>query len=383
MSEIFKYIDDDNNEHLLVSKDYVDIHLRNLENTIKDIADKANVPINDSVFKILDSTEEVTLNNNSNTGIPANLIKQDSKHKLLTDNDISIFKSKPSTHEVNTLIKKSSNNIKNEVTSLFNDLFNTSDMSLQRLKRLTELIKNDDTLNSLFKVLDDTISIDEFNKHIADASHLNNNDRNALNILLDLINNGVFDKLNKYINDIDSLLNDIKQYVSDNITLDRFADDIILGSDISCTHRLSLDQSNDHVLLDLPKGNIAIKSGTYMFYKLDLVWPNDKYRVLHGAGSENTILKFKILSQARYISIRDIGISGPTISCDDVKFDNVTFTGCTIDIGSSVRFNNCKFVSCNFKFDLSSMDNMIFGCNFVNTEIPKTIRPNTIIENNY
>ena len=389
MSELFKYIDDNNVEHILVSKDYVDMRIKNLKEAIRLVAD--NTHIDDNTFKLLDSSEEVLINNNSNTGISAKLIKQDSKHKMLTDNDISIFKSKPSTHEVNNLIRRASNSIKDEITSLFNDLFNTSDTSLQRLKRLTELVKNEEVLNSLFKILDDSITLDEFNEHISNSIHLNNNDRNALNILLGMINNGTFDKLNKYINDIDSLLNDIKQYVNDNITADRYADDIILGLDNTCTHKLSLDDpdNNSYIINKLSKGNIAIKSGFFECNVLELNWTDNKYRIIHGNGSIDTTIHANMCT-TRWVNIRDLRFLGTIdenrrmpLFCDDTKFDNITFESCNIFIGSEVRLSGCKFINCNINFDTNSMNNMIFNCAFINTEIPKVIRPNTIIENNY
>ena len=127
MSDIYKIINPETGEEqLLVSKEYVDLRIRALKDAfsshIKNI-DNAHSDINDDTVKsaaLLDNAEFRDLVfKEENRDIPAENILTDAEHRFITQTQLDTFKSKPTAHEVETLV----NNYYNSIKNTFNEMY--------------------------------------------------------------------------------------------------------------------------------------------------------------------------------------------------------------------------------------------------------------------
>ena len=200
MSVIYKIKDPENNKDmLLVSKEYVDSqfkalkdalinHERNIDNahTKSSGTSESAANLDNIEFKDIDFESIV-----EDTSINASKVKTDSTHRFLTDSQIISLKDKPSDYEVDNAIAKAKEDIKRQYMNLYTKFLNIPD-GARKLREIANIISSDNNLSNLINLLNDKISVDELQDHEADSSkHINNNDRKALNVLLNLINTGL------------------------------------------------------------------------------------------------------------------------------------------------------------------------------------------------
>ena len=82
MSELFKYIDDNNVEHILVSKDYVDMRIKNLREAIRLVADKIDLLL---VIGSEESSNALSLVSAGKDNGIQKVVRIDSKEELTDD----------------------------------------------------------------------------------------------------------------------------------------------------------------------------------------------------------------------------------------------------------------------------------------------------------
>ena len=207
MSEIYRLKIDGANYIDLVSITYLKQSISNILNILRshilniDDAHKLIDPshpealenqINNNILNTDDNNDIITIDISkyANKKIDANDIIQSSSARLLSDSQITLFRQKPSLFEVQNIIKDSENTINKKIQEFFTQLLNDEEL-LSKIKSLLELIKDNSKLDELLDLLIDNISKEEFNEHIKSNKHVNTIDRKALNLLIDLLQNGI------------------------------------------------------------------------------------------------------------------------------------------------------------------------------------------------
>ena len=188
------------NNHLsgriqLPDKNYVDEQYKKIMDTLKKI-----YPDGVDTASLVNDPDMVDIDMSHSQTVSASNVTQDSEHRFITDNQITLFRNKPSLYEVEDKISIAKDAMRNDINKQFVKLLN-NEKAVERLRVLADIIKSDDVLNNFMSELADTITVDELTEHAESHKHLNNIDRNALNILLDLIKSGKMDDIRNNISE--------------------------------------------------------------------------------------------------------------------------------------------------------------------------------------
>ena len=360
MIDIYEFKDEDNNEKHVASKEYVDILVKQLtdlvlnhineHNAHQDIIDKKEyiAPNIDIEYAKLPNNESQMNKINPET------IFTDSNHRFVSEQEMMSIKRRPTALEMNTKINDVRNQLEEYINNKFDTMLNSTN-SLNKIKSIITMIDNDDLgdkLDNLFNKLNESIL-----NHENDGLHLKNEDRNALNVLIEVIKNGFAD-WNAEEGAINSIANkpDLEDY-RDADTLNGYTAcelfnkrtfDLIIGSDIedkSSDLILHDDKSYDYFYDMYNNSNIDIyfKQGEYVFGNTLTIGGKI-------SGLKNSVLvgDFDIKSDS---IIRDIKFYDSIITLhDNTLIENCEFEKCDIVFDSSrcVRINSNKFNICNF-----------------------------------
>ena len=372
MSKIYRIIDSENGEvELLVSKEYVDLRIQALKNAI--LSHEQNIVTahtNSSstlveTAGLLDKEEIVDID--LNIGVPEvtlESLEQDSQHRLLTDTQIEAFKNKATTFEVETAIE----DVKNELKSSFNDQYiNLLNLpgAVDKLKEIAEVIQSSDTLSTLLSALDERVTEDELSEHAANHRHLTNNDRKALNILLNLINDGFIEK----IKDIGKFAEKSEQSISAE-SLDGYTVTDLL----SCHHENKiLGTSYNNGLYDDTGVNLLFNTATQ-----DGRGAGDATRLYPGANIDFNNVTIENLCIEKVINDITVEIH------NYVKLIDMTFRDCHIVFDDSVKLmiDRCTFDRCTFEFGTACSNMMIVNSYFRGGPLPKYLSRTSVINGN-
>ena len=393
MSDIYKLINPETGEEqLLVSKEYVDLRIRALKDAfsshIKNI-DNAHSDINDDTVKsaaLLDNAEFRDLVfKEENRDIPAENILTDAEHRFITQTQLDTFKSKPTAHEVETLVNNYYNSIKNTFNEMYARLLNMPN-AVSKLREISKLVSNDSVLTGLVEDLEEKVSIEDFEQHTESYMHLTNSDRSALNILLELIKDGTIDK----INDI-SLDYSRNAYTASHLN-DKTYDEVrsrgkyikvysIAGENNSMADiylPANSDLSSSSLIQNIYSlnGFILFLSGNYKIseFDIDRIRASKGTLTIDGCGTSTKFISDNMT--CNYISFSNCNINADfLIVKNDVTFNNVEFNECYILLEDS---NNCKFIDCTFNNCKIAMKkvcryNRFRDCLFNRTNIPKYV----------
>lgn len=412
MSKIYTIKDEKSGKDMqLVSKEYVDLRIKAVKDSIInhirniDTAHRESTESNEN-FAVLDSTEYEDISDVVNTDeyLKASDVIQDSTHRFVTDEQIKNLNNKASIFEVNNII----NDAKNELQALFNNQYISllnSPVKVEELKTLTELIKNKDSLKDIMTVLGIKADRRELLDHKGDYTHLNEEDREALNLLLEKYNSGDLADIGVKCIHADVAKTAMNALSLDNLDIDGIhkckREDLIIGRNDNYSDKeldLVIDPENDKVLNELPfnnmhgivlfkngKYNIDINAGEHKDYnhiETDLI--------IEGQGC-GTILCINNLKVGHNVIIRNC-----TIKCrsteralinisSNVKFENVWFSGCKLVFEASmfVSIKDCTLEDCDIEF--------VNSCNYIKlvdnylrsaTKIPKYINTTNTIKDN-
>lgn len=418
MSKVYKIIDPEIGEDLLASKEYVDLRVQALktalltheQNTESAHKDSTNTVIDNA--GLLDKEEVVGLE--LHPQMPKSIIEhieQDAQHRFLTDTQIKAFKDKASTFEVGLAIEDAKNELKSSFNDQYINLLNLPN-AINKLKEIAVLIKSSDVLNSLFDMLDNRITQEELEEHIASCRHLNNNDRKALNMLLEYINNGYAEKIkdigkeaeHAVVSDTAKTLGgyslekiktchlDMNIYgsTSSNNLYDNASVNFMLDND-------SLDGQETIKKIfcdgDLKRqyGVVSFKPGEYIINKnkMDLHRKYGEQELLIRGSGNSTVFSTEIGIDFNNVIIENLAITpqanNTTIEIyNDVKLIDTTFRDCNIIFKSSQRIiiNRCLFYHCTFKFEDGCSTMIITNSFFEAGRLPKYLSRTNIITNN-
>ena len=370
MSIVYKYKAPDSiKDDLLVSKEYVDLRLKRLEDAINNTTSRSIPPILDNV-----AVNDLDL---SSTTIRASSVVQDPGNRMVSDAQLASFKARPSAGEVDSKLKGMEADIKKYVDDIYNRFLNMPN-AVERLKKISQMISNDDTLNQFFQALDNTISESDFDRHIKSSAHIDNNERKALNILLDLINDGTVDRLVKAKTKIEALSNDVS--VVSSQANNKFEDKIYTPENYPSDFNMTKNN-----------GVISFKSGKYIF-DMPIIANTALPLIINGSGMDTTKFIINTDNVFNNCTIRDLSFEqsmdlkelAVIKICGDTVLDGVSLTGCKVVItGDNVIMERCRFDDCGFSFSQYSNNILITHNRFTRTKMPMFMSQSVIINENF
>lgn len=332
-------------------------------------------------------------------------INTDSKHRFISDAQLSILKDKPSYHDVQSLILDAKNEFKTNLSDTYIKLLNTPN-AFQKLKSTITLIENNENINTILSTLAGKVDATDLEEHINSVYHLNNNDRKAINLLLRFIEQGCADwnateeDPNYIRNKPDSLPAnggnaDTVGGFEANKLINHQLEKCIFGiegndyKDNVVDTMFSKDEKIDEIINALSSNQMGLysfKNGIYNFdnFKLDTYYINDKNITICGYN-HNTVFNAKTVLINGKIYIKDLTFTNASIKIKSYcTFDNVCFKNCKIvfEACNEATIRNCTFENCDVRYDGSLMNSMIFGCRFANCGRPIYVSSNNFISNN-
>ena len=369
MSKIYTIKDEKSGKDMqLVSKEYVDLRIKAVKDSIInhirniDTAHRESTESNEN-FAVLDSTEYEDISDVVNTDeyLKASDVIQDSTHRFVTDEQIKNLNNKASIFEVNNII----NDAKNELQALFNNQYISllnSPVKVEELKALTELIKNKDSLKDIMTVMGIKADRRELLDHKGDYTHLNEEDREALNLLLEKYNSGDLADIGVKCIHADVAKTAMNALSLNNMNISDLhkckREELVIG--LVDNYKIDevdvlVDKSYDleKVLGSLSGGIILFKNGKYENSISLSRNSNSNTLIIEGCGNGTTFVPE---------NNKDIFYDGNIIIKNCVIGQHKTYQT-NIEIGDRVRFENVKFVNCRLTFNGSSFS-AVKDCEF-------------------
>ena len=369
MSKIYIVKDEKSGEELqLVSKEYVDLRIKAVKDSIInhirniDTAHSESTESNEN-FAVLDSAEYEDISDVVNTDeyLKASDVIQDSAHRFVTDEQIKNLNNKASVYEVKTIV----NDARNELQALFNNQYINllnSPVKVEELKALTELIKNKDSLKDIMTVLGIKADRRELLDHKGDHTHLNEEDREALNLLLEKYNSGELEELG-----VKCIHSDVAATAMNALSLNNMnisdlhkckREELVIG--LADNYKIDevdilVDKSYDleKVLGSLKGGIVLFKNGKYE-NGISLSRGTDSNTLtIEGCGNATIFVPEKN---------KDIYLDGNIVIKNCVIGTHKTYQT-NIEIGDGVRFENVQFANCRLTFNGSSFS-AVKDCRF-------------------
>ena len=324
------------------------------------------------------------------------LVLQDPTHRFVTDKQIELWRSKPTLHEIRDLVAETKDGLETSINDIYYRLLNMPD-AIHRIKKLSRILQNDDTLSELFKLLDDTISVEDLEEHEKNNMHITNVDRKNLQLLQKIIDDGVIETIEKI--DLEQLAKpEVDKNTDDAVSAEHkspIPGVITIGYCDQCDPEdcdiYFKEQSEtdliQHLVFPNLESKIQFTGGEFACdeFKLD----NGNNNVIEGIGDGTSILVTKKFFTKK-VACRDFMIYSTSavdkkLICgidDDSKFDNVTFANCQFVLrGTNIRFTNCTFKYC--AWDYVSARNIIITNNFFQgTKLPDFICASLMCNNN-
>ena len=397
MSKIYKYINENGEEQLYVSKEYVDVrikalreaiisHIKNIDDAHIDHSADIDVPFDNVSVEKAAISNEVKVN--------AKDVEEDSTHRFTTDEDIKKFRSKPTLFEVQRMIDDAENNLQ----AVFNDqyirILNIPG-AVDKLIEVAELIKSNANLDKLVDIMENKLSKKDLMAHIESSIHLTEDDRNALNIILEKFNDGTLQALgdNAKYADIARVSNNSSAIEGlDLRSLHKCkAEELVIGLGNKYNGRVldvvMNDPNKEFELLDLNyiSGAVCFKTAEYNIDNFNIDRKNnDIDLIIYGCGS-GTMFNIYNMNLNGRVTMRDCKVRNGIINVKtNNTFENIIFENCDIKLSGCnfVTFNKCRFTNCSFKFEvgcsyLRFVDNYISG-----NKMPKYINKNCTFRDN-
>lgn len=414
MATIYNIKTDEGTIEKLVSKDYVDYIAKQLEEMIVEhendstSAHKSLIKARtNNLDKSFDEEDIVLGNINNKEKVLASEIDEDSKHRFVSDALLRILKDKPTRKDMELSFDEIKQALKQYIDDRIDTIINTPD-SIDKVKDLMNLIEEDVNMTKVLAILGNKVSNEDFNKHIESNSHLTNNDRKALNLLIDFISTGGADwnaksgAANEIKNKPDSLpanggnADTVGGYSPKDLVNKR-SEDIIIGIEDE-----SYDPSEVDLLVDknsmnidvifnkikhLDYGSVKIRKGNYIFNGYSFHSTDRVSLIIDGNDCV-----FMSINGTEIVLDNNLKLSNINFDYSDIVIKNDNdirdchFSNCNVIAEGSMRniIKNCRFDNCTISFDKSQpcidnifTENIIKKCNYV-----KYLGGNNVINNN-
>ena len=328
------------------------------------------IPDNDGFPTIKTYTEELNIVKNNQPIVLARDIKTDSEHKFISDGILATMVDKPSKFEVNEMINSSKEELNKKINETYMRIINTTNV-IKKLRDISTILNEDKALDGLLSTMAYKVNMEDFENHCISYTHMNNNDRKALNILIKCLSGGFAD-WNAAPDEYNSIKNKPESLPANGGNADTIANhnikdlinkddyDIIIGSSAEKYSKDScdiyaIDGNIDQETFTSLLSNLNTYYGFILFkrgvYNIDLI--NTYTSAFNFNGIDH---------RAVYITAKD------SINIRNSVFTNMTFKDSKVYIGSSCEINNVSFVNCNIILDNTVASNII-NCKFDNCTI--------------
>ena len=337
----------------MTMKQYVDSRFKRIEDSInncangKDIDQIKLLEDNITVEEISAKTKKLLAKDDTREKINPQDILEDSTHRFMTDVEKEEIKEKMiSKTELEVMERDITNNLKISMNQVVDNIINNKGAT-SAINKLSKEIAKNKSIVDLFKNLVDE---EELKEHLKDSSHITEEDRVALNLLLKFINNGFADwKAKKgeanYIKNKPSALpakggnaNTVGGYKPEELINKQVAKCII-----------GINNSNGYTKNDV---NVYLDKDTVNTLS-DCLCANS---LTHIVDISNNSKLHDI-----YFTNSDI-----IIDCNESEITDVVFKKCNITFKASRSIiKNCRFIDCAFNMNVLSnsiiRDNILSG----------------------
>ena len=284
----------------------------------------------------------------------------------LTPDELLNLKNRPTGMEVSQLIANATDRIKKEFEESINKILNTND-AFSKLKDLVTILSSEDGTRLLDEVLQTRLSKDELDEHARLNTHINAEDRKALDGVVALFKSGIDWNADYGINSIknkpDSLpanggnADTVGGYTTEQL-INKNTHDLIIGvagaKYPASTLDLCVEVDNSNCsyikakIEDFSNGSIFFRNGIYRFNELNFGkgrHPSNADIILSGNKNNSILFDTNCLFNHK-ITVRDL-----------------CFESANIVIQNGVVVEHCEFINCNVVFDGNGS---IFNYNFLN-----------------
>lgn len=405
-------VDTKDAKQLIPSKEYVDNIAKQLEDKLISHINNSTNP-HDTLSKIVSSgldtsyTAEKMPVEEKRSKITLEDIPTNSENGFVSQATLMSLKERPTLLEVRKLIDDARESISVSIQNRFDEMLNMEDC-MDKIKTLISIIREDDTLGNIMKVLTEKTDRDKFVEHVASELHLTNPDRKALNVLVQMCTLGFADWNAKptdpnYIkNKPESLpanggnADTVKNYPVEKL-INKSPVDLIIGDENGSydkdkvDHYIKIDYSNIEDIINLIQNNhggkIVLRKAIYMFKELRICdgrKENDYDIILIGEGN-NTIISHTDITVNNNVKIRDVSFEDSNLHIgSNCEFDNCKFNSCTIYLEGSVcsSIRNCNFKNCTMIYNGCCTGNIIVYNRFINHNGVQLLGKDNIVHNN-
>lgn len=333
-------------------------------------------------------------------------ISTDSYHRFISDTEINNLKSKPSTTDMQNAIMDLRNELKSTMESAYVDLLNTPDV-LQKLKNIAYVLKADPDLDKTITDLASRITKNEFESHISSDLHLNNEEHEALNILINLIKSGCADwnahkGAPNYIKHKPKSLpanggdaDTVGGYSAADI-MNHQAEEYIYGTEnglypeeeANTIIRNGTDIDNYiSMICEYGKGLFLFKTGRYSFNAMIYSIPHDSDAgfTIRGSNNRSTIFIGKVAKFDGRVTVKDLAIKSASVHIESLCIlDNIYFNSCKISLDScnEATIRDCIFENCTVEFNGICTNTIITGNRFIKSGRPQYYNSSNLFANN-
>lgn len=399
MSKIYTVNNGESNSDQIPSIEYIN----ELTKMVEDILISINPEFN-GFSSIKSKKEELPVGVKENPIITASDVVTDASHKFISKVVLDTITDKPTKFEVDRSIEEAKKEIRDNVEKLYTRIVNTPNV-INKLRDISVILNEDEVVDGLLDVLANKTNQDDFNYHVSSSTHMNNNDRKALNILIKCLMAGFAD-WNAKEGDYNAIKNKPESFPANGGNADTIANygirdlinkddyDIIIGTD---TEKYSADSCDiyakdcevDYIkfkeLVDDIKnsGMIHFKRGYYSLNSIGIEC--DSYIAFDGADNKLTWLKISNIAKLNNVSFKNISFDKSTITIkSNCEFRNVRFSNCTINLDNSesCKIIECEFYNCTIIQEGAIMNNMIIYNRMIKTKPIVYIGGNNIIKDN-
>lgn len=352
------------------------------------------------------------------TGMPESIdvdsINTDANHKFISDTQLAVIKDKPSYLQLEAIVMDLRNEFKADMDQYFINLLNNKD-ALQKIRDIAAMLQDSNKFSSIVNSLASKVSKTDFEKHTRSIFHVTNNDRKALNLLIDFIREGCADweadeEAPNYIRNkpvsmpadggnadtidgfgVESLLN--HQIETMIIGADGYNYDINTVDTAFETDENNIAYVTDFIseyITDTEENSYGIFKFKPGIYNVDGAAFKGSGAVFEGSGV-STVFIANSLRIDGDIELKNLQINNIDntqsnfISIgSNCTIDNVRFNKCiiTLDNSGEINIRNCTFNECDFLVSGICHENMINNNRFIFTNEPRYFGGNNIIANN-
>lgn len=349
------------------------------------------------------STEKLPVGTKENEVVDARTVKTDTEHRFINETILRTLVDKPTKMDLDQSIKEVKQQVDKKINDSFTKIVNTPN-AVNKLRDVAIILNEEKSLSALLNLLSEKVNINDYQEHIKSTDHVNNNDRKALNILLQCVLEGFSDwnaaegAPNAIRNKPESLpanggnADSVSNHsIKDLINKDDY--DIVIGSSLEKYSKDSCDIYAENGIVDsliLLEMITALKNGGIILFKrgnYDIKVINSCHGsiIFKGTDRRLTTIKSHEGIGIKDSVLKDISVVDSYVCVkSNCEIERVNFKNCTFTFSNMENSNitNCTFENCTFISIGGMMNNIIKFNRFIQTKPIQYIGGNNIISEN-